>query len=174
MVIAKTNEAHEKLSLMIKEKTLIRKYKAICLGEFDENEGMIDKPLLHYLKNDVKMTIAKENEGLKAQTKYKVLEHFKGACLVELELLTGRTHQIRVHLSSINHPLFGDVLYGARGKTKKEFFNLKTTEQLLQSYFISFSHPITKEKITYELEEKDFSEDFIKVLNFLRRNYGYN
>ena len=173
IVAAKNNEAHENLAKQIKEKTAKRKYLAIVTGEFKDNEGIIDKPLLHYIKDNVKMTVSENNEGLKAVTLYKVLHQFKGAALVELELKTGRTHQIRAHLSSINHPVFGDNMYGAKQFLKKEFNNLKTTEQLLQSYYLCFEHPKTHDKMEFKLEEKDFSEDFIKVLNFLRRNNEY-
>jgi len=169
IICAKNNLSCEILAEQIKEKTAKRKYLAVALGEFEENEGIIDKALVHYIKDDVKMTIAPDNKGLSATTIYKVIERFKGATLVELELKTGRTHQIRAHLASINHPVFGDTLYGAKGFNKKEFNNLKTVEQLLQSYYICFNHPKTKEKMEFELKEKDFSEDFIKVLNFLRR-----
>ncbi len=172
MLAVKNNEAHENLSKQIKEKTAIRKYLAIALVEFNEKEGVIDKPLLHSLKDDVKMIVS-EN-GLEAITNYKVLEEYKGASLVELNLKTGRTHQIRAHLASIGHPVFGDSLYGAKSFMRNEFYNLKTTEQLLQSYYLSFSHPKTGEKFEFQLEEKDFSKDFIKVLNFLRsKNNGF-
>ncbi len=172
MLAAKNNEAHENLSKQIKEKTAIRKYLAIALVEFNEKEGVIDKPLLHSLKDDVKMIVS--NNGLEAITNYKVLEEYKGASLVELNLKTGRTHQIRAHLASIGHPVFGDSLYGAKSFMRNEFYNLKTIEQLLQSYYLSFSHPKTNEKLEFQLEEKDFSKDFIKVLNFLRsKNNGF-
>lgn len=168
MIIAKNNDAHENLAKQIQKKEAKRKYLALALGEFEEKEGIIEKPLVHYLQNDVKMKIAPEGEGLEAITKFRVMEEFKGCTLVELELKTGRTHQIRVHLASIKHPVFGDTLYGAKSFMRNEFYNLKTTEQLLQSYFLSFFHPKTGELMEFQLEEKDFSKDFIKVLNFLR------
>ena len=166
MLAAKNDFAHENLSKQIKQKSAIRKYLAIALVEFSEKQGIIDKPLIHSLKDDVKMMVS--SKGLDAITHYKVLEEFKGASLVELELKTGRTHQIRAHLSYIGHPIFGDSLYGAKSFMRNEFYNLKTTEQLLQSYYLSFSHPKTNEIMEFQLEEKDFSKDFIKVLNFLR------
>jgi len=168
IVCAKNNEAHENLAKQIQEKTAKRKYLAIALGEFSEKEGIIDKPLVHYLKDDVKMAIAQDNQGLEAITLYKVIEEYKGASLVEVELKTGRTHQIRVHLASINHPVFGDSLYGAKSFMRNEFYNLKTTEQLLQSYYLSFIHPKTNQKMEFTLSEDKFAKDFIKVLNFLR------
>ena len=171
MLAAKTNFAHENLSKQIKEKSAIRKYLAIALVDFIEDEGIINKPLIHSLKDDVKMIVS--DDGLEAITHYKVLEKYKGASLVELNLKTGRTHQIRAHLASIGHPVFGDSLYGAKSFMRNEFYNLKTIEQLLQSYYISFIHPKTNEKMEFQLEEKDFSKDFIKVLNFLRSKNGY-
>ena len=171
MLAAKTNTAHENLSKQIKEKSAIRKYLAITLVNFEEKKGIIDKPLLHSLKDDVKMIISPD--GLEAITHYEVLEEYKGASLVELNLKTGRTHQIRAHLSSIGHPVFGDSLYGAKSFMRNEFYNLKTTEQLLQSYYLSFVHPITNKKMEFQLEEKSFSPDFIKVLNFLRSKHKY-
>ena len=170
MIAIKNDEIYQNISDQIKQKTLIRKYRAIVLGApFEEKAGIINKPLLHYMKDNVKMVIAQsENEGIDAVTNYKVLEEYKGASLVELELKTGRTHQIRVHMSSINHPVFGDSLYGAKSYMINEFYNLKTNEQLLQSYYISFTHPKTNKRMEFELNENEYSEDFIKVLKFLR------
>ena len=168
IVIAKNNFSHVDLAKQIKEKTAKRKYLALALGNFNKKEGIIDKPLIHYLKNNVKMNVSDDDKGLKAITHYKVIEEFKGVSLVELELKTGRTHQIRTHLASINHPIFGDSLYGAKSFMRNEFYNLKTNEQLLQSYYLSFIHPKTKEFMEFQLKEDKFSKDFIKVLNFLR------
>jgi len=168
IIAAKTNFAHESLTEQIKIKKAKRKYLALAMGIFEQKEGVINKPLVHYLKENVKMSIAQDKEGLEAITNYKVIKEYKNISLVELELKTGRTHQIRVHLASIKHPVFGDELYGAKSYMTKEMQNIKTEEQLLQSYYISFEHPKTKEKMEFQLEEKDFSHDFIKVLNFLR------
>ncbi len=172
MIAAKNNISHKNLSDQIKNKTLKRKYLAIALGVFEKKQDTINKSLVHYLNDDVKMKIASDNNsGLSAITKYRVIEQFKSCALVELELKTGRTHQIRVHLASINHPVFGDNLYGAKGfysALKGNLSKIKTQDQLLQSYYISFIHPKTKEKMEFTLKEKDFSKDFIKVLNILR------
>ncbi len=168
IVIAKNNVSHIDLAKQIKEKSAKRKYLALALGNFNQKEGIIDKPLIHYLKNNVKMNISDDDKGLEAITHYRVIEEFKGVSLIELELKTGRTHQIRAHLASINHPIFGDSLYGAKSFMRNEFYNLKTQEQLLQSYYLSFIHPKTKEFMEFQLEENKFSKDFIKVLNFLR------
>ena len=159
IIIAKNNFAHENLSKQIKEKTAKRKYKAIALGEFEKKQGTINKPLVHYLKENVKMTIAKENEGLEAITDFRVLEEFKGATLVELELKTGRTHQIRAHLKSVNHPIVGDELYLGVDKS------IKTNGQLLFAYKISFVHPTLHKTMTYSCDLPDY---FQKVLDKLQ------
>lgn len=173
MIIVKNDEIYDNIANQIKEKTLIRKYRAIVLGaNFKNKHGTINKPLVHYMKDNVKMMVS--NEGQKAVTDYTVLEEYRGASYLELQLQTGRTHQIRAHLASINHPVFGDSLYGAKGFMINEFYNLKTTEQLLQSYYISFFHPVKKKRVEFFLKEEEFSEDFIKVLKFLRsKNHGY-
>ncbi len=168
IIAAKNNDAHLSLAEQIKQKTAKRKYLALALGNFELDKGTINKPVVHYMADNVRMEIAQDSQGLEAITDFKVVEKFDSAALVELDLKTGRTHQIRVHLASINHPVWGDTLYGAKGFLKKEYKNLKTTEQLLQSYYICFNHPKTNEKMEFKLEEKDFSDDFVKVLKFLR------
>lgn len=170
MLVAKTDLAHNSLQEQIRQKTAKRKYLAIALGEFCEDEGKIDKPLVHYLGKTVKMNIAQEGEGKPALTYYKVIERFFGATLLELELKTGRTHQIRAHLASINHPIFGDSLYGANGMCPQKYRRIKTNEQVLQSYYLSFTHPIENEIMAFELALEDFDSDFIKVLKIMREN----
>ncbi len=168
MLVAKNDIAHKSLQEQIRNKTAIRKYLAVALGEFEKDFGVIDKPLLHYISDTVKMQVG-EGEGAKeALTYYKVLEKFQGAALVELELKTGRTHQIRAHLASINHPVFGDTLYGAKGKTLERYRNIKTQEQVLMSYYLSFTHPKNNEIMTFELDKSDWDRDLIKVLNVMR------
>lgn len=168
MLAAKTDFAAESLGSQIKNKTAKRKYLAIALGEFEQSEGIIDKPLVHYMDKTVKMQIAPEGEGKNALTYYRVLEQFRGAALVELELKTGRTHQIRVHLKSLNHPIFGDNLYGARGALIEKYRGIKVEGQLLQSYFLSFTHPKNNEIMTFELEPADWDSDFTRVLKIIR------
>lgn len=170
MVVVKNNEAHKILSQQIKEKKAKRKYLALTLGDFKDDFGTIDKALKHYIKDDIKMKVVDDDEGLKAITNYKVVERFDKATLVELELKTGRTHQIRAHMAYLNHPVWGDSLYGANSVIKQEYKKLKTTQQLLQSYYLSFYHPKTNELMEFQLKEDEFSEDFIKVLKFLRSN----
>ena len=166
MLVAKTNEAHIKLQEDIKNKKTIRKYLAICYGIINEDEGKIEKPLVHYLDKTVKMNVS--NEGLYALTKFKVLERFEGATFLELKLETGRTHQIRCHLSYIGHPLINDDLYGAKAFKTGIFKNLKTTGQVLMSYYLSFTHPKTNEIMEFEIKKENYHPDLLKVLKLLR------
>lgn len=166
MLVAKNNEAHIKLQKDIQDKKTIRKYLAVCYGNIENDFGTIDKPLVHYLNKTVKMNVA-EN-GQRAITHYKVIERFNLATFLELQLETGRTHQIRCHLSSINHPIIGDDLYGAKGFQGGIFKNLKTQGQVLMSYYLSFTHPKRGEIMEFILDEKNYHPDLIKTLNLLR------
>lgn len=166
ILIAKTNEVHLNLQKQIQIKSAKRKYLAVVHGIIEENEGIIDKPLVHFMNKTVKMNIAKKGEGQKAITHFKVLERLEDTTLLELELKTGRTHQIRCHLSSINHPVYGDSLYGAKGFKSK--MNIKTTEQLLISYYLSFTHPVTGEFIELQLNESQYDDDFKRFFNYLK------
>ncbi len=170
LIVAKTDEAHENLAVQIKEKTAVRKYLAVALGNFDSDdlrEGIIDTPLAKHLGKTIKVYASPK--GAPAITHYKVLEYFQGAALLELELKTGRTHQIRAHLASINRPVFGDTMYGSKGFGK--FSKIKTNEQVLQSYFLSFTHPKNGDRMEFELEVHQWDADLIKVLEILRRSY---
>ena len=168
MLAAKTDEAARSLQEQIRTKSAIRKYLAIALGDFEQDSGVIDKPLKHYMSDTVKMQVSDTDGAKEAITYYKVLEKFQGAALVELELKTGRTHQIRAHLSSINHPVFGDSLYGAKGFTIEKYRGIKTNEQVLESYCLNFTHPVNNEIMTFELEPKDWDKDLVKVLKIMR------
>ena len=166
MLIAKNNEAHIKLQKDIQDKKTIRKYLAVCYGVIEDDFGTIDKPLIHFLNKTVKMNVAEV--GQNAVTHFRVIERFELATFLELQLETGRTHQIRCHLSSINHPLVGDNLYGAKGFQKGIFKTLKTKGQVLMSYYLSFTHPMTGEIMEFMLDEKKYHPDLTKTLNLLR------
>ncbi len=168
ILTAKTNEAHLNLQKQIQTKTAKRKYLAVVHGTIDKDEGTIDKPLVHFMNKTVKMNIAKENEGLSAVTLYKVLERYEDLTLVEVELKTGRTHQIRCHMASINHPVYGDTLYGAKGFKSK--INVKTTEQLLMSYYINFTHPKTGDIMEFKLDENRYDDDFKRFFKAIKRS----
>ena len=150
MIVAKTSETLEKISLMISKKEVERKYLAIVDGLIKHDTGEIDAPIGRDRNNRQKMAVTDVN-AKEAITHFKVLERFNNNTLLECILDTGRTHQIRVHLSYIGYPVNNDPLYG-RGKCS-EF------GQMLHSYSIKFKHPRTGKEIKYEVEPpKEFEE----------------
>ena len=159
LMVAKNNKAHDFLSEQIKSKTAIRKYLAVVQGNFDSDYGCVNAPIGRHHTKPEKMAVV-EN-GKPSVTHYKVLEQFKGYSFLELQLETGRTHQIRVHMSHINHPIINDSLYGG---TK---FKVKTIEQVLQSYSLKFTTLKNNDIIELEIEQ---DEDVQKTLKFLRSN----
>lgn len=159
LMVAKNNKAHEFLANQIKNHTITKKYRAIVKGVINEDEFEINSPIGRNPNQPHKMMT--REDGKPSKTIVKVLERFKDATYVELTLITGRTHQIRVHMKSINHPVYNDTLYGA-GQGK-----VKTDEQVLQSYFLRFTKPFKDEIIELEIEP---DEKISKVLKFLRAN----
>lgn len=157
LVVAKNNEAHLSLAKQIAEKTCKRKYLALVLGSFKDSEGVIDKNLSRSKKNRLKYEVCPNFEGKSAVTLYKTLEVFKGYSLVEFELKTGRTHQIRVHSSYLGHPIVGDKLYGV-----KDNFNL--VGQLLTAYKIEFNQPSTNERLSFEIDLPKYFSDVLEKL----------
>lgn len=157
LMIAKNNKTHEFLVNEMKEKNFTKKYIAIVKGIIENNEFEINTPIGRHLTQPHKQAI--REDGKESLTTVKVLERFEDATLVELNLITGRTHQIRVHLSSIGHPVYNDTLYGF-GKMK-----IKTEEQVLQSYKLEFTKPFTEEKISLKIP---YDEKITRVLNYLK------
>ena len=155
MVVAKDEKTMELLSEMISKKEVERKYLAIVDGVIKENTATIDAPIGRDPSNRQKMAI--NPTGKKAITHIKVIERFKNNTFIECLLDTGRTHQIRVHLSYINHRVTNDPVYGEGN----EF------GQMLHSYSIKFIHPITKKELYFE---QDPPKEFIEELNKLRES----
>jgi len=157
LMIAKNNKAHEFLANQIKEHSITKKYRAIVKNVIKEDEFEINLPIGRNPNQPHKMMV--REDGKESITGIKVLERFKDHTYVELTLITGRTHQIRVHMSHIKHPVYNDTLYGA-GQGK-----VKTEEQVLQSYYLSFTKPFGNEIITLEIEP---DEKINKVMKYLR------
>ncbi len=158
LMIAKNNKTHEYLAEQIKSKTAVRKYLAVVKGVLMEDFMIIDKPIARGFTDTCKMCISED--GKHSITEVRVIKRFSEATLVELKLLTGRTHQIRVHMASINHPVYNDTLYGF-GKMK-----IKTQEQVLEAYKLEFSKPFNGERILIEIGK---DEKLTRVLQFLER-----
>ena len=158
LVIAKNDEAHNSLAEQFKEHSIKREYYALVEGRFSTLEGIVDKPLGRDKKDRIKMSI--REDGKRAVTHYEVLEQYdKGVALVKCTLETGRTHQIRVHMASIGHPLVGDPIYGY----KRQKFNIDG--QALHAKTLGFIHPTTKEYIEFD---SDLPQYFTELLNKLR------
>ena len=156
IMIAKNNQTHEYLVNEMKEKKFTKKYLAVVRGNIDNDVFEINKPIGRDPRHPEKQCVTPD--GKKSLTIVKVLERFDGATLVELTLVTGRTHQIRVHMASIGHPVFNDTLYGF-GKIR-----IKTEEQVLQSYKLEFNKPFGEERISLELPPDEKIQKVIKAL----------
>ena len=152
MLVAKNDETQEALSRMLKDREIEKHYRALAEGRFKEPEGEIDAPIDRSKKDRKKMAV--DPNGRPALTRWKVLAEGNGCTLLDVHILTGRTHQIRVHLKSIGHPVCGDDLYGnPRG--------VKVPCLMLHAWSLSFSHPRTHEKMTFQAP---LPEDFLKGL----------
>lgn len=154
LMIAKNDVAHESLARQLKEKTTIREYVAIVNGRVGNDEGTINAPLARHSADRKKMAI--QFGGRNAVTHYEVLERYKYHTLVKLILETGRTHQIRVHMASIGHPILGDPTYGVKSE------RVKHVGQALHAKKIGFIHPRTNELMVFDSELPGYFEILIK------------
>jgi 23S rRNA pseudouridine1911/1915/1917 synthase len=172
-VVAKDDFTHAKLAAQFSKHTAEREYRAICWGIFKENKGEISTNIARS-KSDRKKFAVSNVEGKIAVTFYDVIEEFDFASYVKLNLKTGRTHQIRVHLSSINHPVFGDETYGGRkivygsqsSKMKSRVENLFEImpRQALHAKTLGFFHPHKKEFMRFDSELPDDIKMLIEKL----------
>ncbi len=157
LVIAKTNAAHQFLALQLAEHSMTRIYNAVVYNNFSEDFGTIDKPVGRHPVERKKMAVTEKNSR-RAVTHYRVLKRMGKFNLLELKLETGRTHQIRVHMAYIGHPLLGDTVYGP----KKQSFNLKG--QALHARVLGFVHPRTNEYMEFESPLPDYFNRLIEIL----------
>ena len=152
MLVAKHDESQAELSRMLKDREIEKHYRALAEGKFKEPEGEIDAPIDRSKKDRKKMAV--DPDGRPALTRWKVLAEGNGCTLLDVHILTGRTHQIRVHLKSIGHPVCGDELYGYEK-------GVKVPCLMLHAYSLAFAHPRTKEQMRFMAE---LPEDFITGL----------
>ncbi|MBQ6543188.1 MAG: RNA pseudouridine synthase, partial [Clostridia bacterium] len=154
---AKTDEAHVSLSEQIKAHSLDREYNAVVHGRLKESEGVVDAPIGRSSADRKKMCVTDKNSK-DAVTHYEVIEEFPGFSLVRCILETGRTHQIRVHMAYLGHPVAGDPVYGPGGKPALE------GGQCLHAAVLGFTHPVTGERIKLSAPLPPYFESFLSRL----------
>ena len=157
LIVAKNDAAHAYLSNQLMDHTLGRKYYALVLGVIPENEGKIIAPIGRDQKFRQKMAVDLLR-GKEAETNFKVIERFRETTLVECALKTGRTHQIRVHMTYIGHPVIGDPVYGKGNRV------IYDDGQLLFAHEIHFIHPKTKKEMTFSVDLPKYFQDILEKL----------
>ena len=153
LVCAKNNAAHAFLSEQLKDKTCFRKYYAIVNGVIENSEGEINAPIGRSEKDRQMMSVTPKNSK-EAITQFKVLERYGDSTLLDVELKTGRTHQIRVHMKYINHSVVNDAKYSKKVIDK--------TGQYLHAYYLSFIHPRTKQRVEFKTQMPDYMKHYIE------------
>lgn len=157
VIVCKNDEAHNAIAKLLKTHDITRKYRAIVYGVVKHEQGTVDAPIGRH-PNDRKKMAVNEKSGKHAVTHYKVLEHLGQYTYIECQLETGRTHQIRVHMASIGHPLLGDTVYTSR----KSPFHLEG--QVLHAMTIGFVHPRSGNYIEVEAPLPEYFEKLLKIL----------
>ena len=151
IVAAKTDRAHEGLAAQFAKHSIDRRYRAIVSGMPNPVKGTVDAPLARSTANRQKIAVVQDGRGKRAVTHYRLIQPLSGAALVECRLETGRTHQVRVHMASIGHPLLGDPAYGrARGEHVALLKRLNFQRQALHAAHLGFTHPITSVALALE------------------------
>lgn len=158
LIVAKNDSAHLKLSEQIKAHSFTREYEAVASGCFKEQEGKIDAPIGRHHTERKKMCVTQENSK-NAVTHYSVIKQYGGYAYVRLRLETGRTHQIRVHMAYLGHPVAGDPVYGC--DKKSTYLN----GQCLHAIKIGFVHPITGEYLEFTTDLPDYFKEFLSKIS---------
>jgi 23S rRNA pseudouridine1911/1915/1917 synthase len=159
LVVAKNNMAHERLTEMLKAHDIKRVYYAVVDGVIREESGKIDAPIGRHPVDRKKMAVNTRN-GRHAITYFKVLERFEDATFIEVRLETGRTHQIRVHMSYIGFPVMGDEVYGRRNKS------INADGQVLHAKILEFVHPASGENMRFEVDLPNYFKEVLELKQF--------
>lgn len=167
MVVAKNDRAHQALSLAFRWRKISKTYLAVCFGEVTGDEGVVDVPIDRHPRNRQQMAVVKD--GRPARTLYTVVERWSGASLVHCRLITGRTHQIRVHMAHIGHAVVGDPLYAGRQwrnipDPQAAAFCHKFPRQALHAMRLGFVHPVTEEPMSFEVAPPKDIQGLMEVL----------
>ena len=157
LIVCKNNKSHSNIAAQLSEHSITRKYRGIVTGVIKEDEGVINAPIGRHKTDRKKMAIT--DKGKRAVTKYRVLKRFKQYTYAEFTLETGRTHQIRVHMASIHHPLLGDEVYGPAKCPVKGLEG-----QTLHAMTIGFIHPTTGEYVEYTADLPDYFQHLLETL----------
>lgn len=158
VIACKNDHAHNEIARQLKEHTIVRKYQAIVQGIIKEEEGTVHT-LIGRHPVDRKRMAAVNSGGKDAITHYRVLERFQNATYIECRLETGRTHQIRVHMAYLGHPLLGDLVYGTKNNP------YKLTGQTLHAGILGFMHPVTSEYIETEAPLPEYFKKLLEILS---------
>ncbi len=151
LVVAKTDVAHEGLSAQFAKHSIDRRYQAIVAGVPNPVSGTVDAPLARSSANRQKMAIVADGRGKRAVTHFQLVTPLREAALIECRLETGRTHQVRVHMTSIGHPLLGDPVYGRTRTVHRDVLNqLDFKRQALHAAVLGFVHPVSKENLSFK------------------------
>lgn len=143
ILIAKNDRSHIVMSDQFKSRSMEKHYRALAFGRFSEESGLIDAPIARHPVDRKKMAVV--SGGKPSQTEWQVIKHLNGATYLDVHLLTGRTHQIRVHMHSIGHPLLGDKIYAPNIKTP-----IHVSRLMLHAYSLEFTHPISGDRMRLE------------------------
>lgn len=154
LIVAKNSFAHQQMAIQFEDNTVIKRYLTVVSGNVKSNEDIIDEPIGREDENSIKKVVS--SSGQKALTKYNVIELYKNATLLEVQIFTGRSHQIRVHLEHIGHPIIGDVLYNEESPLIKR--------QALHSNYLKALHPRTKEEIEFYAPLPNDISNLIRLL----------
>jgi 23S rRNA pseudouridine1911/1915/1917 synthase len=166
-VVAKNAAAHHGLAKQFKSRRVKKKYLALVFGKMESDSGTISLPIGRHPVDRKKMSTYSRKRRV-AETTWQIRERFELASLIEIDLKTGRTHQIRVHCAAIHHPVIGDSVYGGRKAGKKVIFgkdNLRSvSRQMLHAWRLGFTHPVTKTVVSFEAPIPSDMKDIITSL----------